>query len=93
MKNLAFVFAFVLLALALPASAADISTTAPAPTLEKQIEGPPPPIELIKILLPYCSTIQGSCSPNGSTTPCTDICSNQLSCTCYNHLWYCNLEC
>ena len=106
MKKFALVAAFVLLA-AVPVSAAEIANAAPATTpLLQQIEGPAPLFKGIKPLTPYCSTLQGtSCSSAGATTPCTDVCHNQLSCTCYNiyappyyvtvigHYWSCDQEC
>jgi hypothetical protein len=36
--------------------------------------------------------VRGSCSP-GSTTSCTDVCGNHLSCTCYSGSWWCDQEC
>jgi hypothetical protein len=101
-----FTFAFVLLALAIPASAAEISTAAPAMTPVQQAVGTVTPLELgSKILPPRCWTLQGtSCSSFGSTTACTDDCQNRLSCSCtyyytypYGHpsdlFWNCSLEC
>jgi hypothetical protein len=101
MKNFALMVAFALLPLAVPASAAEISKAAPATTLE-QITGQAPPLEMMRPpLTPYCSAVQGtSCTTVGATTPCTDVCSNQLSCTCgYNYsnpnvkFWNCDWEC
>jgi len=105
MKKFALVVAFVLLA-TVPVSAAEISKVEPATTpLLQQIQGTPP---LFKgpHLIPRCSSLAGtSCSSAGATTPCTDVCNNQLSCTCYNvyappyyvtvigHYWSCNQEC
>jgi hypothetical protein len=86
MKNFALVIAFALLA-TVPASAAEISTAAPAtPTLEQLAPGTTPQFTaIIKEPVPYCSTLQGtSCPVAGATTACTDVCQNQLSCTCYN---------
>jgi hypothetical protein len=101
MKYFAFVIAFALLALAAPASAAEISKAASATTLQQQIEGRPAPLELFRQPIPRCSAIQGtSCTSVGSTTPCTDVCNNQLSCTCsyyystpIQQLWNCDWEC
>ncbi|HEX7180338.1 MAG TPA: hypothetical protein VF756_00740 [Thermoanaerobaculia bacterium] len=52
-------------------------------------------------LLQYCLAVQGtSCTILGATMGCTDVCSNQLSCTCvYDYgnpsVWYwnCDWEC
>jgi hypothetical protein len=105
MKKFALVLAFVLLA-TVPVSAAEISKAAPATTpLLQQIQGTPP---LFKgpHLIPRCSSLDGtSCPSAGATTACTDVCNNQLSCTCYNvyappyyvtvigHYWSCDQEC
>jgi hypothetical protein len=107
MKKFALVVALVLLA-AVPVSAAEISQDAPATTaLQQQVQGTIPLFAgIIKQPTPYCSTLQGtSCPSAGATTACTDVCNNQLSCTCYNvyappyyitvigHYWYCDYEC
>ncbi len=105
MKYFALVVAFALLALTIPASAAEISAeiskAAPATTLDPQIEGRVQPLEMIRPFLQYCSAVQGtSCTTIGSKMGCTDSCSNQLSCTCtyyYSnpsvHFWNCDWEC
>ena len=106
MKKLALVTTLVLLA-TVSASAAEISTAAPAtPALEQLTPGTAPLFKGIKPLVPYCSTLQGtSCPTAGATTACTDVCHNQLSCTCYNiyappyyvtvigRSWGCDYEC
>jgi len=109
MKNFALVIAFVLLA-AVSASAAEISKAAPAtPALEQPTQGAPLLFEAnfkVPVLTPYCSSLHGtSCPAAGATTACTDVCHNQLSCTCYNiyappyyvtvvgRYWYCDYEC
>lgn len=109
MKNFALVIAFALLA-TVPASAAEISTATPAtPALEQLTPGTTPQFAAtIKrpVLVPYCSAVQGtSCPAAGATTACTDVCHNQLSCTCYNiyappyyitvigRYWGCDYEC
>ncbi len=109
MKNFVLVIAFALLA-TVSASAAEISTTAAAtPALEQTTQGPLPLFDAnfkVPVLTPYCSALHGtSCPAAGATTPCTDVCHNQLSCTCYNiyappyyvivtgHYWYCDYEC
>jgi hypothetical protein len=104
MKSFTFVVAFALLPLAAPASAAEISKVAPAPTLEQATEGPVAPVERMyppPPLIERCSVVQGtSCTTVGSTKACTDVCNNQLSCTCsyyYSnpnvHFWDCDWEC
>jgi len=106
MKNFAFVTALALLPLAAPASAAEISSAAPATALEQQTKGPVSPVEMMyppPPLLQYCSAVQGtSCTTAGSTKACTDVCNDQLSCTCsyyyyspysYTLLWNCDWEC
>lgn len=107
MKKFALAVAFVLLA-TVPASAAEIPKAAPATTpLLQQIQGAPPPLfKGPHQLIPRCYTLAGtSCSSAGATTPCTDVCNNQLSCTCQNiyappyyiivigHYWLCDQEC
>ena len=105
MKKVAFLVAFALLALTLPASAAEVPEApeaapvellevAPAMTPQQPIEQPDP---LFKIV-PFCWTVQGtSCTAVGSTKRCTDVCGSQLSCTCINfggqRYWNCQIEC
>jgi hypothetical protein len=102
MKNFALLVALALLALTVPASAAEISKAAPATTLGQQTGGVVPPFELkFRPLTPRCSAAQGtSCTTAGATMGCTDVCNNQLSCTCsYNYsnpsvlFWNCDWEC
>jgi hypothetical protein len=101
MKSFAFVIAFALLALAVPASAAEISNVATTTTLLQQIEGRPAPLELFRQPIPYCSAVQGtSCTTLGATMGCTDVCNDQLSCTCTSlysnpsaRIWNCSVEC
>jgi hypothetical protein len=101
MKNFALVVAFALLAVTVPASAAEMSKAAPTTTLEQRIEGWVPPLELIKPpLVERCYAVHGtSCTSLGSTKACTDVCSNQLSCTCTYFsnpnvwFWFCDQEC
>ena len=108
MKNFALMIAFALLA-AVPASAAEIAKAAPAApamTLEHPAQGPAPLFLGIHQITPRCYALQGtSCQGAGSTTACTDVCNNNLSCTCYNYYggpynqtiigqyWLCNEEC
>jgi hypothetical protein len=87
MKNFALVIAFALLA-AVPASAAEICKAAPATTLGQQTQEAIPLFAgLIKpVPVPRCYTLDGtSCPAAGATTACTDVCHNNLSCTCYNY--------
>ena len=113
MKNVALVLAFALLA-TVSASAAEISPAAPAtqasaatPAVEPPVVGTPAPIfDGPKPLLQNCYAVQGtSCTTSGATKACTDVCHNQLSCTCQNiyappyyitvigHYWDCDDEC
>ncbi|HEV7670456.1 MAG TPA: hypothetical protein VGS22_18205 [Thermoanaerobaculia bacterium] len=82
----AFVLALALFALSLPASAAaapEVSSSVQAPAADSN----PDPIFLGP--KPYCWIVEGTtCSPLGSTTPCTDACSNPLSCTCRSYIYY-----
>ncbi len=100
MKKLALLIAlvfFALTALTVPASAAETSQTAPTAqmmTPAHQIDGPLPLLERIIKPVPFCSAVHGTCSPTGSTTPCTDACGDHLSCTCTSsHTWFCQQEC
>ncbi len=100
MKNFALLLALVLLAFTAPASAAETSNACPETTLEQQTEGPVAPLEMIRpILIPYCSAVHGTActSQVGTKKACTDVCHNQLSCTCTawggGKYWYCDQEC
>ena len=102
MKKFAFVVALVLLATVVPASAEETSSTPPPTSLEQQIKGPVQPIELgPREITPFCSAVQGtSCTTVGATRSCTDVCNNNLSCTCsyyYSNpsvkFWDCMWEC
>lgn len=95
MKKLALLVAFALLPLAIPASAADVSSETPTTAVEQQTEGPVAPVMLVAALAPYCSTLQGiSCTPTVSTRSCTDVWYNKLSCTCTSaHVWSCSAGC
>ena len=105
MKNFALAIAFALLA-AVPAPAAEIFKAAPAMTPANQTQEAIPlfgrPIQPV----PYCHTLHGnSCPTAGATRACTDVCNNNLSCTCYNfyggpygttflgRYWVCDYEC
>jgi hypothetical protein len=101
MKSLAFVAALALLPLAAPASAAEISTAAPVPTLQQQI-GMSAPLDLLKLSpAQSCSVVRDtSCSRSGSTTPCFDACNDQFTCICTPSpanprvlFWSCPVEC
>ena len=107
MKKLVLVIALVFLA-GLPMFAAENSPAqaVPAMTFDQQTtEAIPMLIGIIKPIQ-YCSTLHGtSCPSAGATTSCTDVCHNNLSCTCYNYYggpygttflgryWYCDYEC
>ena len=113
MKNLALLIAFVVLALAAPVSAAEDATfapamaleqqaegpAAPATTLDQQTEGPVAPLFMIPQLIQYCSVVHGTVCTQavGTKKSCTDVCHNNLSCTCtaWNgaKYWYCQQEC
>jgi hypothetical protein len=101
MKKLALLITLALFALTVPASAAETSQAAPAApaaqvmTPEHQVDAPLPLLErIVKPLTPFCSAVHGTCSPTGSTTPCTDACGDHLSCTCQSsHTWFCQQEC
>jgi hypothetical protein len=94
MKKLALMIAFVLLPLAIQASAADISTDTSTTAVEQQTGRPVAPVMLASALIPYCSAVQDtSCTPSVSvsTTSCTDLWYNKLSCTCTSaHVWSCS---
>lgn len=95
MKKFAFVVALVLVAFAVPVSAEEMSSATPLMTALEQIKAPIQPVEMIPPLIPYCSVVQGtSCTTVGSKRSCTDVCHNNLSCTCTSaHYWYCMYEC
>jgi hypothetical protein len=101
MKNFAFAVALALLAVALPASAAETSSATPLMTPVQQIEGPVQPIDLSHLIRPFCWTLQGtSCTTPGETRSCTDVCGSNLSCTCDYYIsnpsvkfWNCMAEC
>ncbi|MES1243254.1 MAG: hypothetical protein ABUT39_16705 [Acidobacteriota bacterium] len=95
MKRFAFAVVLVLVAFAVPVSAEEMSKAAPTTPLLQQIEGAAQPVERIPPLIPYCSAVQGtSCTTVGSKRSCTDVCHNQLSCTCTSaHYWSCMYEC
>jgi hypothetical protein len=109
MKNFALVIAFALLAV-VPASAAEISKAAPAAPAMTPVQQTQEAIPLfagfIHQPVPRCYAMEGtSCQTAGSTTACTDVCFNNLSCTCYDYYggpynntflgryWHCNEEC
>ena len=85
----AFALAFALFALVLPTSAATAPEVASAPVQANISDSAPAPIPLIpQYLRQYCWDVEGTtCSPVGSTTGCTDVCFNQLSCTCRSYVW------
>lgn len=102
MKRFALVIAFALLT-AVPAFAAEISKTAPAMTPVKQTREAAPRSAWFLDPVPRCYTLDGhSCQASGATQGCTDVCNNDLSCTCrdfyYNSTylgsyWVCDYEC
>ena len=105
MKNFALVIAFALLA-AVPASAAETSKAAPAMTPANQTEAAMLMFQRPIQPIPYCHTLHGySCPSAGATRACTDVCNNNLSCTCHNfyggpygttflgRYWVCDYEC
>jgi hypothetical protein len=102
MKKFVLLVALALLALAAPVSAAEPVACTPTTTLDQQAGGlVPQPIDRIPPLIQYCSVVNGtSCTTVGAKKACTDICHNQLSCTCtyfYSNpsvkFWYCDQEC
>ncbi|HYH45462.1 MAG TPA: hypothetical protein VEG34_07220 [Thermoanaerobaculia bacterium] len=102
MKYLALLVAVALLALAVPASAAEVSpasTAASAAPLELPAEGQFTPIDLLIITpIQYCSSVHGtSCPARSGPRSCTDVCQNQLRCDCRFYSgawrWYCQQEC
>ena len=99
MKSFALLVALALFALAAPVWAAEDPTIASEATLEQQTEGPVAPLFMIPQLIPYCSTVHGTAcvAPVGTKKSCTDVCRNNLSCTCtvWNgaKYWYCQQEC
>jgi hypothetical protein len=108
MKNFALVIAFALLAV-VPASAAEITKAAPACLAMTPVQQTQEATVLFASFhepVPRCYAMEGtSCQTAGSTTACTDSCSYNLSCTCYNYYggpynntflgryWHCNEEC
>jgi hypothetical protein len=102
MKYFALLVAVALLALAVPASAAEnptVSTVDLATIFEQPAEGgQSTPIDLVPVLIPRCSSVNGtSCPARSGPRSCTDVCHNQLSCTCIYYSgawrWRCQQEC
>ncbi len=88
--KLALMLALALFALTLPASAAAAPEGSSSSVQANVSDSAPTPIPLIpKFLLQYCWDVEGTtCSPLGSTKGCTDVCFNQLSCTCRSYTWW-----
>ena len=99
MKNFALVVAVSLLALAVPASAGEISEAAFLTTLAQQIEAPLSPIDQAIIIKLSCDLVNGSACPSaGATTTCRDVCGYQVSCVCTTYIgnlkyWRCGWQC
>lgn len=100
MRN-AFLVALALLAFTVPAAAAD-EPSAAAPVTFEQLTAVPEPIDLIGIFAPtwFCSSLHGtSCPARSGPRACTDVCGNQLSCSCVfvsqasGWRWRCQQEC
>ena len=64
------------------------------------------PVSAMPQLIQYCSVVNGtSCTTVGAKKSCTDVCGNNLSCTCRNfyggtygttflgRYWVCQHEC
>ncbi|HSG39495.1 MAG TPA: hypothetical protein VLE27_07630 [Thermoanaerobaculia bacterium] len=108
MKHFTLVIAFALLA-AVPAPAAEIAEIfepAPAMTPANQTQGAIPLIVGFPQPIPRCYALAGDpCPSAGTTQACTDVCGNNLSCTCRNfyggtygttflgRYWVCQHEC
>ncbi len=102
MKKFVLLAAFALLAIAAPAAAESSATAQADPTVTlEQITGQPAPVQMINPPPPYCWQVQGtSCTVVGAKRACTDVCNNNLSCTCtyyYSNpsvrFWNCQYEC
>jgi hypothetical protein len=106
MKKLALLIAVALLALTVPAAAAEVSEAvpeaAPVAPVQQQIGEPLPLLLAIgpaPVFTPYCHTIHGTtCTAQvGAKRSCTDVCGNNLSCTCTAYAgkkyWWCQYEC
>ncbi len=86
--KLALVLALSLFALTLPAPAATAPEVTSSSVQTNVSDSAPAPTFLIPKLLLYCWNVEGTtCGPVGSTTGCTDGCSNVLSCTCRSYVW------
>ena len=101
MKNLALAVAFALLALTIPASAAEVPEAAPAtevfqlPQTEEPVAVTP-----LKIRLPCSFIEETSCPYAGNTQTCYDVCGYAVSCTCTAsspnpnyRFWRCGWQC
>lgn len=102
MKNFALVIAVALLALAVPASAGEISEAAFLTTLAQQIEAPLSPINLGITPVPtapFCDNVNSlACPRAGATTVCRDGCGYSVSCVCTTYVgtlkyWSCGWQC
>jgi transcriptional regulator of nitric oxide reductase len=104
MKNFVLLAAFALLVAALPASAAEVPPAPAAANLEQIFGGADTPKEMGRPpleIVPFCWQVQGTtCTTVGATRPCTDVCNNNLSCSCtyyYSNpsfrFWNCDYEC
>lgn len=102
MKNFTLVVAVALFALAVPASAGEISEAAFLTTLAQQIEAPLSPIDLgitPMPTIPSCDNVNSfRCSSAGATTVCHDGCGFQVSCVCTTYVgtlryWRCGWQC
>jgi hypothetical protein len=102
MKNFALVVAVALLALAVPASASEISEAAFLTTLAQQIEAPLSPIDLGITPVPIppsCDNVNSlACPRAGATTVCRDGCGYHVSCVCTTYVgtlkyWNCGWQC
>ncbi len=102
MKNFALVVAVALLALAVPASAGEISEAAPQMTPAQQIEAPLSPIDLGITpvpVAPSCDNVNSlACPSAGATTVCRDGCGYKVTCVCTTHVgplkyWVCGWQC
>ncbi len=105
MKFFVLLAAVALLTLAAPVTAAEnapispISTGDLATIFELPVEGGQySPIDLVPVLIPRCSAVNGTtCPARSGPRSCTDVCRNKLSCSCIYFSgawrWRCDQEC